>query len=221
MTAKFNISFKHRKEGKMRYLAKFLSLSRLGIVLYLGLTITSVVCADNLLINPGFEDGLNDWVDLYGFPSWLSSDVKHAGSYAAAKTIETVYGQDYWSQISQDVDYAAGQEVYITMWVKTDISPQARANAGVIVHFLDINGSILGASSQSFIGGQTDWRLLYVSGATPPETVTVRVSGYVWARQDDLRMLSCLRQKQNCELYSLSLLQVYLKNHQCNIGKIV
>ncbi len=165
----------------MRKLFKLISFCS---ILFLGLGLATQTWANNLLINPGFENGLNNWTDLYGAPSWVSTNIVHTGTMAAAKTIDNVTN-DYWSQLYQEVPYSAGQAFYVTMWAKTDISPVSGAKAGLIVHFLNSSGQIIGTPLQSQIGGQTDWRLLYVSGTTPTNTTKIRVSCFVWAGQGD------------------------------------
>lgn len=141
------------------------------------------------LINSGFENGLNDWTDLYGFPSEISSNIKHSGNYAAKKTVATISNQDYWSQIFQELAVTQGRSFTAKLWVKTDINVEALANAGLLVQFLDQNGNIVGPPFQQQVGGQTDWQQLQVSGTVPTGAVKVRFNGFIWAPQDDLPSL--------------------------------
>lgn len=145
------------------------------------------------LYNPGFENGINDWTDLYGFSSTVSSSTAHSGSYSAKKSIGVLDPpQNYYSQIYQDIYYNANGDsyptntaVYAAMFGKTDIPPATLSNAGLQLEFIDASGAILPGTIKDQIGGQTDWRQLYLSGRTPANTKKVRLSGYIFALQTE------------------------------------
>ena len=143
--------------------------------------------AQTRLYNPGFENGLHDWHELYGDPSALSSTVVHAGQYAAQKTITQFSGnQDYWSQIYQELICAPGQRVRAGMYVKTDFAIEARARAGIMLEFLDVNGVVLLSVAAPLVGGQSDWQLVTLRrGSAPDGTATVRFSGIIYAPYPD------------------------------------
>lgn len=143
--------------------------------------------AANLLINPGFENGLNDWDELWGFPSELSTDPVHKGKFAASKQVVRVDSQDYWSQIYQDIPVTAGKAVYAKIYAMSTFNPLASARAGIMLQFLNANGAVIGSSLNSGkIGGNTAWRLLEVSTKSAPAgAVKVRLSGFIWAAMDD------------------------------------
>lgn len=158
-----------------------------ALITLIGLCIAGQVFAQNLLLNPGFEDSLNDWDDLYGLPADLSETVFHGGATSATKYVDTVDGQAYWSQLYQDIDCAAGGPVYASMYIKTTFSPEANARTGVMLQFLDSDDSVIAPTLKSRnTGGMSDWQLLGLSAqAAPVGTVKARLSAYLWAAQDD------------------------------------
>ncbi len=139
------------------------------------------------LRNRGFENGLNDWNDLFGFPSFLSTSPKRTGVYAAGKRVETVNGQDYWSQIHQEVAITPTQTGIATVYVQTDFATNSAARAGLIVEFLNANGAVISDKTSAVVGGQTPWRQVSVSWTSSPAgTKKVRVSGFIFAPQGDV-----------------------------------
>ena len=157
------------------------------------------------LINPGFENGLNDWTDVFGFPSEISTNIKHSGNYAAKKTVATVSNQDYWSQIGQELAVTEGRPYTAKLWVKTDMSVEARAVAGLIIQFVDENGQVVGPSLQQQVGGQTNWELLEVSDTVPTGAVKVRFSGFIWAPEDDLPSLGGIAYYDDASFNSITI----------------
>jgi hypothetical protein len=159
----------------------------LMVVVGLCLIGQTFVSAAPLLKNPGFEDNLNYWEDLYGPPTQLSDTVFRNGLYSAYKYVDAVTDQDYWSQVYQEVAYLPGQPLYARMYVKTTFSPEATARGGIIVQFIDVNGDILDATLNSrAVGGNTNWRLVEISAqAAPTGTTKARLSGYLYAKQGD------------------------------------
>lgn len=141
----------------------------------------------NLLRNPGFENGLSDWTDLFGCPTILTDTVVYSGSLAATKSVCTVTGQDYWSQLYQEIEVSPGEPIYATAYLKSTFVPVATAKGGLIAQFMDADGNVLGPTVRSReVGGQTDWRLVELTAAGAPEgTVKVRLSVYLWALRDD------------------------------------
>ncbi|MBI3324263.1 MAG: hypothetical protein HYZ92_03190 [Candidatus Omnitrophica bacterium] len=139
------------------------------------------------LQNPGFENGLRDWLELFGFPSFLSTSPIHSGKYAAGKRVETVSGQDYWSQIYQEVVLAPTQTGTASLWVMTNFAVTSGARAGLFIEFLDSSNRTLASLTSPVIGGQTAWRALSVSWASsPPATKKARLSGFIFAPTGDL-----------------------------------
>jgi hypothetical protein len=142
---------------------------------------------DNLLLNPGFENGLNDWDDLWGYPSELSDAIYHSGSHSVRKFVGDVSEREYWSQLFQEVDYSPGQPLYASVYAKSTFPAAATARAGLMVQFMNNDNDVIGESIKSQqIGGQTDWRLLEATfAASPSGTTKARLSYYVWAARDD------------------------------------
>lgn len=144
--------------------------------------------AANRIINPGFEDGLNDWSDLFGFPSDIDAIQHRGGAYSASKEVALLSNIDpYWSQLYQEVAYAPGERLYARAYIKTAFSPEATARAGLMVQFMDNADNVLGASlSSATVGGQVGWRLAEVaSNAAPAGTTKARASLYLWAAAGD------------------------------------
>lgn len=149
------------------------------------------------VLNSGFENGLNNWSEIYGFPSTISA-VPYTGSYSAKKTIGQIEGKDYYSQIYQDVYYntngdpfPTGMPVYAVAYAKTSMNPVTKSKAGLQLEFIDSLGDVIKdinnnpIVSNDSVGGQNDWRYLYVTKTTPPTTAKVRVSGFEFAREAD------------------------------------
>lgn len=133
------------------------------------------------LINPGFENGVNDWSVLFR-PFVASGTVKHSGNFSAQHTIGDTNGAfDYLAEIYQEIPFSPGQTAFITGWVKTAIGPTFTANGGLKIGFYNASGGLIGTEASAFVGGNTDWRLLYTYKLAPTGTVKVRISGYAWA----------------------------------------
>lgn len=165
----------------------------LVLMVLMALLVSPAVWAANFIANPGFESGLSAWRDLFGFPTKVETAQKRAGTYSVSKYVGAVAGQDYWSQVYQDVALSPGQPVYGRIFVKTTFSPEATARAGVMLQFLNSSGQVIGNSfSSRMIGGNiTSWRNLEVSvAAAPAGTAKVRMSGIIWALKDDTKSLN-------------------------------
>lgn len=145
------------------------------------------------LVNKGFENGLDQWGDLFGFPATISSPGFGGSFFAAQKTIGQLVGQDYFSQVFQEVFFnAAGDpfpndvDVFATAFAKTNQDPTVPSISGLQVELIDDTGVVVDIGTD-FIGGQTDWRYLFVK-TTTPETGTIskiRISGFQFASEAD------------------------------------
>ena len=149
------------------------------------------------LLNSNFENGLNSWSELFGFPATVSTTA-HLGSFSAKKTIGQIQSQDYYSQIYQDIYYNASGDpfpdntpVYATAYVKTAMSPLTKSKAGLQFEFIDSLGNPIEDVEgnpivvNDAVGGNTEWRYLYVNRTTPPGTAKIRVGGFEFAREVD------------------------------------
>ncbi|HOW35276.1 MAG TPA: polymorphic toxin-type HINT domain-containing protein [Candidatus Omnitrophota bacterium] len=145
------------------------------------------------LVNPNFDDGsgLGGWTDLYGAPSELDSVNPHSSPYSAKKTIGSTTTQNYYSTIYQDIYYnaqgspfPAAQNVYLTAYLKSDISVFSSAAAGIQLEYIDNQGDAYVIDADQ-ITADNGWRQLYVSGTIPAGATKVRVSGFVFASQGD------------------------------------
>ncbi len=134
------------------------------------------------LINPGFENGVNDW--NWPYRPFTATSVHHSGNFAALHNIGNTNDDtnDYFAEIYQEFSFSAGQTAYTTGWLKTAIDPAKNAKAGLQIQFFNSSGNpLLPTPAKSEIGGNTDWKLLYAYSQAPAGTVKVRISGYAWA----------------------------------------
>lgn len=150
------------------------------------------------ITNPGFENSLNGWSDQYGFPAVIST-INHTGGHSAQKTIHVLNPpRDYYSQIYQDIYYddlgtqfPDNTPVYATAYVKTAMTPTTKSKGGLQFEFIDNQGRVITDAQDvpivvnDAVGGNTDWRYLYVTRLTPAGTYAIRVSGFEFARQAD------------------------------------
>lgn len=151
---------------------------------------TGTSYAANYVKNPGFESGKNYWLDLWGVPGFITA-VPRSGLYSAGKQVGSVT-TDYWSQLYQDIAVKAGQPVYARLYARSTLSPEATAEGGLLVQFLDVNNNVKGEMlGTRTVGGSMGWRLLEASTpATPLGTVKARLSGYLWAAKGDTASVS-------------------------------
>lgn len=133
--------------------------------------------AENLLSNSGFENDLQDW--FQSGAGWQSQNqVVYTGQKAAQHTMPNLTEAGYYGFLVQAFDANAGQTYYATLYAKSDYSPIAQAAVGLQVAFLDSQNQIL-TSYQDVIGGQTDWKQLYLVASAP--TGTAKVAFYAFA----------------------------------------
>ncbi len=159
-----------------------------GLLICLSLIGSAWASDENLLDNPGFEEGeLSYWTDIYGAGGEISDSVYRSGSYSASTYVNNVTDREYWTQIYQDSELSAGESIYGNIYIKTDFSPEAGAKANLMLQFLDSSDNVLGSSVNGrAVGGSTDWRLVEVSYSSAPSgTTNVRLSANLWAAQGD------------------------------------
>lgn len=137
------------------------------------------------LLNGRFENGLNDWTDVYGNPATVSSTVVHGGSYAAQKTINDVTSRDYWSQLYQIIKCPAGKKVVVNAYIKNDFDAAAKAKTGVQLEFYTTDDILL-KTAKTQIGPSATWQPVTVTvNPTPAGTAKVRLSLYTYAPRGD------------------------------------
>lgn len=139
--------------------------------------------AANMLVNPGFENGINAWT-VNGTGWQAQSTVVYNGSSAAENTIPSLTSAGHYGSLSQTFPATPGITYYGTLYAQTIIAPLSTANAGLQISFLDSNGTVIDYYQDS-IGGTTGWRQLYVAKPAPAGTVEVRFQAYVFAMQGD------------------------------------
>jgi len=147
--------------------------------------------AENLLGNAGFENDLNVWNQIG--ENWQAQTlVVHTGAKSAEQTLPDYLNiAGYSGFVTQLFNFAPGQTIYATLYAKTDYSPSAQATAGLRVAFLDSDYQII-ESHQDSIGGQTDWKQLYVFATAPAGTVKVAFYAFTFAEEGDLSAIGGL-----------------------------
>ncbi len=142
------------------------------------------------LLNLGFENGLNEWKDLYGLPTEIIAD-PHSGIYSAKKTFGTTPNDDYFSIVYQDIYYnaqglpfPANQNVYLTAYIKTAINVAASASAGIRLDYFD-GQEVIHEIGKDQLSANNSWRQLYIAGVIPAGAKRVRVSGFAFAIEGD------------------------------------
>ncbi len=165
-----------------------LALRILTVVCFLfTLSIAPKAFANNLLGNPGFENGIAAW--FINGPYWSAdTSTVYAGTQSVKNEIDAIAGvDDYFSNILQTYDCSVGQDIYATVYVKSEINVQSQAVAGLIVSFLDSSGNVIANSQvQDEIGGISDWSQLYIATTAPAGTAEVNYSLFVYAGEDDI-----------------------------------
>ncbi len=153
------------------------------------------------ILNSGFENGLSEWSEIYGFPGTVVA-TPHSGVYSGKKSVGQIEGQDYYSQVYQDIYYNTngdafppGIPVYASGHAKAMMNPITKSKAGLQLEFINAQGQVIEDGQgdpivvNDTIGGQTNWRYLYVTRLTPAGTAKVRVSGFTFAREQDSPLL--------------------------------
>ncbi|MDP8266633.1 MAG: hypothetical protein P9M07_06785, partial [Candidatus Aceula meridiana] len=160
---------------------------------------------DEGLSNPGFENGLHGWdvVEPYLIPgsdvTWdVETNNPSAGTYSAKNIINTAdldpspLAKEYFAAVKQEFNATVGTTFYATGYAKTTIDPVSNAKAGIAIDFLDTLGEVIlnpqtgeSLGDSDAIGGQSDWRNLYVTATAPAETVKVRYSFFTFAQKGD------------------------------------
>lgn len=162
------------------------------LVLAVALSILAVsgAIADNILANPGFEDGLTYYsgVGTGGGNSWnyymiggdnaIRSETKYYGGTAhsgeEAVRFRTSYGGGCW--IYQDIDVVAGGQYTASVWVRTysdgaGFGVDTSDYAGIIVQQLDASGNYIDTIGQAMINtANSDYQLVTVPAFTVGES---------------------------------------------------
>ena len=146
----------------------------------------------SIYLNPGFESGIHDWLQNWGFPYKLENTIRYQGGYGVSNAVDPglLAAQAYYADIYQLLKPAG--PLYASGWVKTTFPIAATAKAGIMIEFLNANDVMIGKSRQPIpVGGTTDWRLLEVFVPAPPAgTAKARIGGFLWAAKNDTASLS-------------------------------
>ncbi len=144
-----------------------------------------------ILRNKGFENGLHEWTDEFGYPVFLSTDIVHSGTYAAGKQVKSIPGVDYYSHIYQTLTKPlfTSSNPKFSGYIKTDFLPctpkvgNCSGVAGLSVEFLDENGTVL-EERKAEVFGQTDWTQYTVDLIpTPAGTNGYRLNAFIYGPQ--------------------------------------
>ncbi len=156
------------------------------LVLGLVLLLSANVFAQNMFSNADFSNGVNGWSTV-GYPFYA---IVRAPNYAAENTITTVSDRDYFAEIYQVITpFTAGDPVYMTAEIKTQLDPGSSASGGIIVEFLNASNNVLNTITTSVVGN-TNWNTVYVTGTAPAGTVKIRAGAFVFAAEDDSAALN-------------------------------
>jgi hypothetical protein len=138
--------------------------------------------------NAGFENGLNDWTEMDGWPAFLTRGIVYAGTYAAGKEIVTVTNRDYWSRIYQEVACSSGKTLTAKLMVKPQFDKLSLAKVGLEIEFFDANSQSLSKVKKQLGGTSSTWRQLSISvTSTPANCVKVRFSIFVYAPMGNVK----------------------------------
>lgn len=140
---------------------------------------------ENLINNPGFENGLSNWENMYWNQGQISSTVKRSGNYSLSKDIQIGHS---WTQTSQEIQFNENNPVYAKVYVKTTFSSDSRGTAGLMLQFMNSSDNIISEELKgNEIGGNTgDWRIVEINYKSAPSgTTKIRVSLYTYIDEGD------------------------------------
>ena len=145
----------------------FLTLALLGLGVY--------GSDNNLLRNPGFEQGLRSW----GFTEWSGKTYKaeivpdksqaHQGEYAAK--IQWISGGDNFV-LSQAVSLPKASNFLLSFYVKADVQPGGDASCQVTLRFLDANRKAVGDIQHKIFSINENYQLRQWSFTAPENAAT-------------------------------------------------
>lgn len=143
-------------------------------VTILATTVANVGMCANILVNSGFEDGLNGWTPTFGSATYISdSTIYHSGS-ASVLGQETSSGS--LGALFQDItgDIVVGEEYVLSGWIRTQ-DVIGGGGAGIGISYVDAsgytpaNGHIVGVS---LLSGTNDWTYIESAPFVIPEMPT-------------------------------------------------
>jgi alpha-L-arabinofuranosidase len=160
-----------------------------------------VAAAENLLLNPGFEDDLDGWYNLGdppGATAQIDTAVAHSGSKSLRITFDGSADVDYW-HVGQDVSVEPNTTYRLQGYLRvSDI--RAFSSVGIAVRDGRENGWEVLYTKTADLYATQDWTLVSVTFTTLTDTSTVLVlvsrggmgggfpiSGVAWV--DDVTLL--------------------------------
>jgi len=168
--------------------------------------------AQNLLVNPGFEDGLAGWAQSVGTAVYEIDTDTHVGGQAAVRGFDPDRGS--LGRLAQDVtsSVAYGEEYVLSGWLRSeDVTGGGGLAFGV--QYVDADGGGVNGPpfvpSIGFVLGTTDWMFFetapFVIAAPPAGAAGVTVSidfsdaaGTGWVDDLSLRRLEDYEQEARC-----------------------
>lgn len=153
---------------------KFLVVLLIALAIFL--FSSKIIFAQNLLQNPGFEEGDSGW-NKYGSTQLRIVDNTLNGTKAGALTSDKT-GAKY---IYQDFETFEGEEFQLSGWVFWNDS--SIANAKLRVEWYDSSSTRVGLDEVSLVSKGSDWQYLMMSIKAPPSSKTARVEAYTYLNQ--------------------------------------
>lgn len=150
------------------------------ILSFLAVSSISSVCYANLLNNPGFESGEDDWYNWNDGESngVISSEFSHEGKNSARRDINGV-GQGGFGQI---ITVNPRDTIKASVWVMNP-NPEKLENgaeAYLRIEFWDEQGPLSSGHVESVhISEPTTWKKIEVTATVPPGAKEARVLGFI------------------------------------------
>lgn len=154
-------------------------MERLLYVLIAMFSCSLAVAGDNLLVNGGFEDGVQGWAKAWsrepGVKAAVDEQVRHSGK--AAARIEHSSAQDWSLAQTKRLDVKPGEIYGLSGWFRT----QGAGDVVLSVTLYDAKGQAIDWSfGGRAVRGTADWRQVQSRFVIPPDATAIlpRVTGH-------------------------------------------
>ena len=183
---------------------------------------------DNLLLNPGFENGLDNWTPVITTPATISVSFDNAVKYDGDQSLKIVLGGDGYRGTYDQICPAEEKETYkLSGFIKTEAGDgKTIGEISIQIYCYDSGGSYLGAEGftqyQLKNTGTTGWTKYETPEITAPTgTASIHVrfnalngSGTVW-----LDNLALTKRAEEGEPGTLSFITVAPGKAALNVGE--
>lgn len=129
--------------------------------------------ASNLVQNPGFESGANDW-SIPKNTAQVVNDVAHSGK--SSLYYSNADASNY-KMFTQKLDVHPGQHILFSAWVKGQ-NLTGKEGAGLFVQSYD-GTQYIGGAFPSTLTGTFDWKLVKGEYSIPPSATSTTVGLYL------------------------------------------